>query len=391
MPSLDDYVDREPAYVKHVFLERYLEVLFHKTGHTYNQVVYVDGFAGPWQSTDEAFGDTSFGIALSALRKAKASLKQQRGRNVKMTALLVEKDKDAYARLETVRARFPDIIVKTYPGDFLAAVPSIMVDIPRDAFSFCLIDPKGWAIPLEKLRPLLKRQKSEVLFNFMFDFINRAAGMSRPITVEGLNELMPDSNWQQRLRDVQALFPGHDVPLDLRKEILVGAFGDSLKQIGGYHYVAETTVLRPLKERPLYCLVYATDHETGIEVFRDCQMAAMKAQSEVRGAGKIRNKAERSGQGEMFDSVYEMTPDDMLRKLAEEKKHAAGLIIQLVPKAPDSIEYRKLWASVLARYAVRKPDVNKMCGAMRKSGELLFPDWEPRKQVPDDHYRVQRP
>src|SRR3954467_7785680 len=99
MPSVEDYVNREQAYVKHIFLERYLEALFHKTGSTYNHIVYVDGFAGPWQSADEQFGDTSFGIALSSLGKAKASL-QQRGRAVKMTALLVEKNAEAHGRLE---------------------------------------------------------------------------------------------------------------------------------------------------------------------------------------------------------------------------------------------------------------------------------------------------
>ena len=46
MVSLDDYLNREQAYVKHIFLERYLEALFHKTGSTYNHIVYVDGFAG---------------------------------------------------------------------------------------------------------------------------------------------------------------------------------------------------------------------------------------------------------------------------------------------------------------------------------------------------------
>ncbi len=186
-----------------------------------------------------------------------------------------------------------------------------------------LIDPKGWGIPLEKLRPLLSRHRSEVLFNFMFDFINRAAGMSRPMTVQGLDELMPHSNWRQRLHDAQAKSP-NELPMDERKELLVGAFGDSLKHVGSYQYVAETTVLRPLKDRPLYCLVYATHHETGMEVFRDCQMAAMKAQCEARGAGKIRDKTARSGQNELFESVYEMAPDDMLRRLEEEKTIAAN-------------------------------------------------------------------
>src|SRR5262245_32139179 len=64
MVSLQDYQGREQSYVKHTFLERYLEALVHKTASTYPHVVYVDGFAGPWQSTNEKFQDTSFGIAL---------------------------------------------------------------------------------------------------------------------------------------------------------------------------------------------------------------------------------------------------------------------------------------------------------------------------------------
>ena len=68
-----DYAGREQAYVKHIFLERYLEALIFKTASTYTHIVYVDGFAGPWQSANERFDDTSFGIALNALRSAKES------------------------------------------------------------------------------------------------------------------------------------------------------------------------------------------------------------------------------------------------------------------------------------------------------------------------------
>ncbi|MFL5209498.1 MAG: hypothetical protein ACJ8CC_10155, partial [Microvirga sp.] len=71
MVALADYTGREQAYVKHVFLERYLETLFFKTASFYDHIFYVDGFAGPWQSANEQFEDTSFGIALQALRKTK--------------------------------------------------------------------------------------------------------------------------------------------------------------------------------------------------------------------------------------------------------------------------------------------------------------------------------
>ena len=108
MVSLTDYKGREQSYVKHTFLERYLETLVHKTASTYRHVVYVDGFAGPWQSANERFQDTSFGIALNALRRAKASWKPTR--DVRMSAYLVERDRIAYAQLAKFRRNIPILL-----------------------------------------------------------------------------------------------------------------------------------------------------------------------------------------------------------------------------------------------------------------------------------------
>ncbi len=60
MVSLDNYKGREQSYVKHVLLEQYLEALIRKTASAYQHVVYVDGFAGPWQNSSEQFDDYLF-------------------------------------------------------------------------------------------------------------------------------------------------------------------------------------------------------------------------------------------------------------------------------------------------------------------------------------------
>lgn len=190
MISLQDYVGREPSYVKHVFLASYLETLVHKTASKYPHIVYVDGFAGPWQSANEKFEDTSFGIALNALRRAKGSWKEKQ-RDVRMSAFLVERDPSAYQQLAGIPPRYPDVTIKTYNDDFLTVFATIIRDIPRDAFAFFLIDPMGWRIPLRALEPLLARPSSEVIFNFMFDFINRAASMRDCAVAAGLDELIP--------------------------------------------------------------------------------------------------------------------------------------------------------------------------------------------------------
>jgi three-Cys-motif partner protein len=147
MVAFADYAGREQSYVKHAFLENYLEKLVHKTASTFSNVVYIDGYAGPWQSASERFEDTSLGIALNALRQAKQSWKRM-GRDVRMSAHLVERDPNAYARLAEVPQRFPDVSVSTYPGEFVGLIPTIVKAIPSGAFAFIFIDPKGWSFRL---------------------------------------------------------------------------------------------------------------------------------------------------------------------------------------------------------------------------------------------------
>ena len=108
--------------------------------------------------------------------------------------------------------------------------------------------------------------------------------------VAGLNELIPYGDWRSKITEAETQGAGNLTP-EARKTILVGAFTESLAKLGNYHFVAETTILRPLKDRPLYCLCYATRHPRGIEVFRDCQIKALQEQSATRAAVKLQHAA----------------------------------------------------------------------------------------------------
>src|SRR5581483_5237810 len=385
MVAIQNYEGREQAYVKHVFLERYLERLVHKTASIYDHIVYVDGFAGPWQSANEAFQDTSFGIALSALRQAKATWKAA-GREVKMSAHLVEQNPTAYARLATIGSRYRDVEVKTYPEDFLKALAAILADIPPLAFTFFFIDPKGWRFRLHDLATMLKRPRSEVIFNFMFDFINRAASMKEPAIEQGVDELIPYGDWRAKLEHAER---GGATSND-RKKILVDAFSESLATIGSYTYVAETTVLRPVSDRALYCLCYATRHPEGIKTFRDCQMKALEEEARTRATTKVKHAEKVSGQHEIFESLHEMAPNELGKKLALERSVAEFAFLDLVPSAPASIRFEDVWPHVLSRHVVRLKDMNDIAARLRKEGRLAFLDWGPRKRVPDGDYRMQR-
>jgi len=46
------YKDREQTYLKHFFLERYLETVAYHIGFSQKEFVFVDCFSGPWRAAD---------------------------------------------------------------------------------------------------------------------------------------------------------------------------------------------------------------------------------------------------------------------------------------------------------------------------------------------------
>ena len=373
------YEGREQAFVKHYLLETYLERLFHITAKRFDQIVYVDGYSGPWQSQGQSLEDTSFGIALAALRKAKAFWASQ-GKDIKVHAHLVEKSASAYRVLETIRPKFPDIKITTYHADFRSQPKVIASKVPDGAFTFVLIDPKGWRINLAELAPLIAPKNCEVLFNFMFDFVNRAASMGEPQIVRGINELIPHGDWRQKLTQHDA---AQKTPTE-RKKILVDAFSQSLAHVGEFKFVAETPILKPLRDRTLYSLVYATKKSRGLEVFRDCQLKALTEQSKIRGEAKLRNISTRGSQFELFGSVTDMAPDDTMLNLPAELAHAEATLLSLIPATPGVVTYGDIWPQVLSAHVVRRMHVGQIAARLRSEGILDFTGWEPRKRTPDD-------
>jgi three-Cys-motif partner protein len=306
-----------------------------------------------------------------------------------MSAHLVERSNSAFQKLELIPPKYPDVEVVPYNDDFIAVAPRILAAIPPSAFVFVLIDPKGWRIPLEKLSELLKRQNTEVVFNFMFDFINRFASMSEANVTAGIDELIPMAGWRDKLVRLKGE-PSNDASIRSRKAILVEAFSESLANLGGYDYVAETPVLRPLKDRTLYSLIYATRKPAGIEVFRDCQIKTLREQAAVRGTTKISAKQEATGQTEMFGNLAEMAPDETDRFLIEQRAAAEAALLLEVPYGPNSTAYGEIWPKILSKHAIRKTELGAIVAKLRKQGALSLSEWPARKRTAEDSYKLSR-
>ena len=388
--TAEHYSGREQALVKHHFLKHYLESLVHKIASVYDEVVYVDGFSGPWQHRGEAFEDTSFGIALSALTDAKRSWAgmQSGARHVNMIAHLVEKDPASYVKLAELNLLFPEVKIITYNDDFVRISSKIARAIPARAFTFIFVDPTGFSVDLEALRPLISRDHCEIVFNFMFDFINRFALSEDPVVAGILDKLIPGEDWRGPLR---ALDTDVNTTPERRKRALVDAFSRAVARIGGYRYVADVDVRRPDRDRTLYFLVYGTRQSAGLKVYRDCQIKSLNVQSEVLARKKVADRSSSSNQFEMLGSMHDMAPDQNLAFLTAENANARAMMLDIVPSTGSGAAWSTIWPKVLAKHVVRLTDLNRAANELRKEQKLTFPTWAgARKSVPDDNYLVLR-
>ncbi|WP_228244227.1 three-Cys-motif partner protein TcmP [Porphyrobacter sp. GA68] len=377
------YVGREQAFVKHHFLRSYLERLVHKIASVYDEVVYVDGYSGPWKSEDEAYADTSFGIALQSLTAARKSWLEmpQRRRDVRMTAHLVEKQIGPFRELSGIGGQFSQVTVHPHRGDFVGLAPTIANSLPSRAFTFSLIDPKGFKIDLEALRPLLSRPRSEVVFNFMFDFANRFTVL--PSLSNTYDRLFPGVDWRARLAAVSD--DPNAGPAE-RKAAFLECFKDAVREVGGFTYVADVDIRYPGKDRTYYFLVYGTRDARGIEVFRDCQVKALEAQSTIAGQMSIA-KRETAGQSSLFGTEWEKPAVSHRQFLGEERAAARSTLLEIATKSPGAA-WGSVWPRLLAAHAIRKTDAGAIANSLRKEAAIEFPGWPSGKRVPSDEYRV---
>ncbi|SFK29126.1 three-Cys-motif partner protein TcmP [Falsiroseomonas stagni] len=366
----ENYKGREQAYIKHYLLRNYFSRLIHKVAGAFQEFTYVDGFSGPWQSSSDTFSDTSFGIALEEMRKAKQAWANH-GHHIRMRALLVEKNAQAFAKLTEVPERYPDIEITPLRGDFVTLVPALMNSLSFSTFTFLFIDPKGWGINTSEIVPLLRRPNTEILFNFMFDFINRAISMNDSNIVSKVNNLITTTSWRERLLSA---------PSEERRSIILEAFAQTLRDVGGYSFVAETPILRPSIDRHIYSLVYATRHRAGVKEFRDAQQKTIEEQEIVRDGVKMESRS--GSQTELFSSA-EMKPSAIAAFIEREAELAEQMLLALIgSSATDATAYGEIWPQVLSRRAITHAELNKLVAKLRRSKTILSDHWMPRQRVP---------
>jgi hypothetical protein len=350
---------REHAAIKHFFLKRYLEALCFKTLQFQSQrssqptFSYIDGFTGPWGARDIDYEDTSFGVALDVLKRVKGKLP-----NVNIKAVFCEERRKAYEELERFLSEHSGKIdTRCFHRRFEEHITEIRKFIGAHGFRFAFIDPTGWKVDVSAISPLLKSSWSEVLFNFMAEFIGRFPDFDK--VRDAYSSLLGDVDWKSRFEALPEEMSNDEKILQI--------FRDVLKEKWEFSHVLELPIRKPGRDRTFYKLVYGTRSPHGVLAFREAQ-----AKAEREGyAVSAEAETVASGQQSFFSS------DDHAEQIAASVGVSSRSNLALLPdaiaqqlSARGRTDFLELAGNVLETIPARERDVKGTIGAMAKKGAL---------------------
>jgi len=370
-----EYHDREQSYLKHRVLHEYLKLWGRKIGSLARRgpvtLWYVDCFAGPWQSHDEALGDTSIHIGLSALEEA-GRIWQENGHDVTLRAIFVETDNRAFARLEQYLDNREGVVETTaFHGKFGSHVSRI-ADLLGDDPAFVFVDPTGFkGVAMEYIRPLLAKRMREVLVNVMFNHINRFKDDTRAFLREQMKAFFGLSEG--------ALEKG------LSETDLLRTYRANLKSNCDVTFAADLAVPHPTKRRTWFRLVIGGKHPEVLRVFREVEARVIGGEAaSIRAGARDRKTEQKTGQLSLLSGLAAPTQDPWYAEANETDR--AACIDDLIAVLPVSGRrpYRDLWPPVLEERHVTEGELAYAVVAAAKAGRLLIaPDKGRRRRAQD--------
>ena len=378
----DAYTDREQTKAKHFILKRYLQALAFKVLR-FSELTYVDGFSGPWRTTTENFADSSFMIAIDVLRDAQQRIAGvPEGKRKRVRLFFCENDRRAHAKLSEAVAPYnnpdEDFEIQTFCGDFEDAAPTINAFI-GNSFPLIFIDPTGWTgFSFDKINSLFNRRKVEVLINFMYDHINRAASMPDPKTIASLNPILGGAGWEARLD-----------PRLPRGQAVEKLFRESLQNAGTFDFVVSTKIDKSTADRPHFFIAYATKSHDGLKTFRETEYAALKVHVRDRAQAKERKRAnakpeEPSLFAEHFAEVTSEAHEASLEEIVADNKAAATqALVEWLSEMPK-MHFARVWAGLLAGFMLRVTNVKDICCDLARAG-VIENTWGAAPRKPQDH------
>lgn len=242
---------------KHEILESYLAAWFPILRTTSNELLYIDGFAGPNEYIGGIAGSPQIAVDAAAANSRLYA-------NHRITLLFNEQDKRRFKKLEQWASnegtKVPGYLnIKVTNKTFSDLARSVIASkkFREDPAVFAFIDPFGFSgVPMDLLAQLASNRRSELLILFAFDSINRFSTSSQVdnslLTLFGCAEFKyaPVGDSQQR------------------KAYLLDLYERQLREVCHFNYISRFEMIRS-DGKTSYFLFHCTRNLRGLEKFRD--------------------------------------------------------------------------------------------------------------------------
>lgn len=380
MKDISFYRGREQTFLKHFALEHYLERLSWIIGYSFGKMCYVDGFSGPWKSVSDDYGDTSIKISLDILERTKRGL-LDKNKSVIIKCIFVEKNKSAFSELGQILKEKQVVGIETIPleGEFEDLIDEIL-HIAEGFFTLFFVDPSGWTgYGLEKIAPIIKRPKSELLINFMFDPINRFLTEKIDESLaKGFDELFGNSGWRGKIPEVSK-----------RESAILDYYKECIKANNPSLYVVNSPVLKPTVSRTYFHLIYCTSHPKGLQEFKRIDQRMQPIQKDIRQQAIYRKQVSRTRQESMFG--YQIIDTDSIFKGRRNPKLIE--LYQLFEKWVRSkrrFSFKDFCIEALQIEMIYEEDVKDLILDAKRSGKIDIPNWQVNQKKPKDKNIIQK-
>ena len=260
----EDY--REQTQIKHSILAAYLPAYYHILKGSSQNLIYIDGFAGPGSYFQSDTGIPFNGSPILALQL----IADNEDFSSKVSTIFIEADDVLFDELKRKVDEFynghPHIRKPLCrPGAFAVQLNEILNGIRGNlAPTFLFVDPCGVSgANFETIQAVMENAKCEAFIFFNIDGIRRIAGLPELSSV--LVELMGSN---ERAEKLYAKLKQTD-NVGERERIILAEYCKALREEMGSKYIIPFRVEHEDQRRTSHYSIHASKHPLGFRIMKD--------------------------------------------------------------------------------------------------------------------------
>lgn len=303
---------REQTRVKHEILEKYLRVYFNVLKKWNQNLLFIDGFAGPGAYQDNSSSQPGSPIRALQLIASNDDFTKR------VSTVFIEKDKILFSSLEEESKKFCDknpLIRKPVliNAEFKEGMESILEQFEGTgktlAPTFLFADPCGvGGVYFSTLARLLNACSSEIFLFFNIDGLKRILGLGEARGKTLAEFLGSEEEAANLVKVIESMTP------EEKENTIVARYFDIIRQSTGAKFMTGFKIEKEERRSVSHYLIHITRHDLGFRLMKSVMWSVGKTEA-GRGGLALMQKSIQGGHA-LFDPEWDALKDSILECLS---------------------------------------------------------------------------